>query len=69
LVLKLSGHLVSGGDGINHQLIADYARLLRELYVGKGKWIVVVGGGEIARRYVDAARSLGADEVDGGMPW
>jgi len=63
LVLKLSGHLISDGNRINHQLIADYAKLLRDLYGGKGKWVVVVGGGEIARRYVDAARSLGADEV------
>lgn len=63
MVIKLSGHLVSSGDKINHQLIADYAKLLREMYNGKGKWVVVVGGGEIARRYVDAARALGADEV------
>ncbi|MCS7135760.1 MAG: UMP kinase [Nitrososphaerota archaeon] len=63
MVLKLSGHLVAIGDKINYQLIADYAKLLRELYDGKGKWVVVVGGGEIARRYVDAARMLGADEV------
>ncbi|MEM4546241.1 MAG: UMP kinase [Nitrososphaerota archaeon] len=63
LVLKLSGHLVSSGDRINYQLIADYAKLLRELYDGKSKWVVVVGGGDVARRYVDAARALGADEV------
>ncbi|MEM2450416.1 MAG: UMP kinase, partial [Nitrososphaerota archaeon] len=63
MVLKLSGHLVSSGDRINYQLIADYAKLLRELYDGKSKWVVVVGGGDVARRYVDAARALGADEV------
>lgn len=63
LVLKLSGHLISSGDRIDHRLMAEYARLLRELYEGKGKWVVVVGGGEVARRYVEAARLLGADEV------
>ncbi len=63
LVLKLSGHLVSSDGKINHQLIADYAKLLREVYDSKGKWVVVVGGGEVARRYVEAARAIGADEV------
>ncbi|PUA31042.1 MAG: hypothetical protein B9J98_08010 [Candidatus Terraquivivens tikiterensis] len=63
LVLKLSGHLISSGERIDHRLMAEYARLLRELYEGKGKWVVVVGGGEVARRYVEVARLLGADEV------
>lgn len=63
LVLKLSGHLISGDGRIDHQLMAEYAKLLAKLYKGKEKWVVVVGGGEIARRYVDTARALGADEV------
>ncbi len=63
MVLKLSGHLISSNGRIDYQLMAEYAKLLAKLYEGKGKWIVVVGGGEIARRYVDTARALGADEV------
>ncbi|MDJ0270767.1 MAG: UMP kinase [Aigarchaeota archaeon] len=62
IVIKLGGHLLFGED-VDIGLLREYARLIRELYDGSGKWVIVVGGGHVARRYVRAARELGADET------
>ncbi|MCD6592373.1 MAG: UMP kinase [Thaumarchaeota archaeon] len=61
LVIKLGGHLISTQRGINLDLLKAYASLLSSLYSG-GRWCIIVGGGEEARRYIQAARSLGLSE-------
>ena len=61
IVVKIGGHLISTKDGINIDLLKKYSRLLSEIYDG-GRWCVVIGGGEEARRYVDAARDMGINE-------
>lgn len=63
IVLKIGGHLISSFNSIDHTMVMKYAELLRETYDRRSKWVIVVGGGEIARRYVDAMRALNADEV------
>jgi len=42
-------------------LLRTYAQLLSSLHDG-GRWCVVVGGGEEARKYISAARSLNLSE-------
>lgn len=44
-------------------LIRGYARVIRETHDASDRWVVVVGGGDPARTYIQAARTLGADEV------
>ena len=61
IVVKIGGHLISTSDGINIDLLKRYSKLFSEIYDG-GRWCIVVGGGEEARRYVKAARSLGVNE-------
>lgn len=61
VVLKLGGHVVFR-EGVDVGLLRQYASMLSELYDG-GRWVVVVGGGDFARRYVAAARMLGLDEA------
>ena len=61
IVVKIGGHLISTRDGINIDLFERYSKLFSEIYDG-GRWCIVVGGGEEARRYVRAARSLGVNE-------
>ena len=61
IVIKIGGHLISTKDGINTELFKKYSRLLSETYDG-GRWCIVVGGGEEARKYVRAARDLGINE-------
>ena len=61
VVVKIGVHLISTRDGINIDLFKRYSRLFSEIYDG-GRWCIVVGGGEEARRYVKAARSLGVNE-------
>jgi len=59
VVLKLGGHLIP--LTLDADVIARYAEKIRELS-RENRVVVVVGGGENARRYIDAARALGADE-------
>ena len=61
IVIKIGGHLISTRDGINIDLLKRYSKLFSEIYDG-GRWCIVIGGGEEARRYVRAARSLGVNE-------
>ncbi len=59
VVLKISGHLINP-DNIG--LVLRYGEYLRKLR-GEGLALaVVVGGGVYARKYISAARSLGASE-------
>lgn len=62
LVIKLGGHLFST-DGLNVELMERLCGVIRETHSGSDRWVIVVGGGEAARRYIEAARRLGADET------
>ncbi|MCS7095202.1 MAG: UMP kinase [Thaumarchaeota archaeon] len=61
-MVKLGGHLFAK-DSPDVDLIKAYARTIKECHDGSDRWVVVMGGGEPARNYIKAARSLGADEV------
>ncbi|MCS7126485.1 MAG: UMP kinase [Aigarchaeota archaeon] len=60
IVVKIGGHLIFNEE-IDIELLTEYSRIFREMYDG-GRWVVVVGGGKLARRYVEAARRLGLSE-------
>lgn len=62
LVLKIGGHLFHR-DELNHKFIGAVADIIRETFTRTDKWVIVVGGGRGARRFIEAARSLGADET------
>jgi len=59
LVLKISGHIANPD---NLELIREYCSAIKEAYSKGVKIAVVVGGGTYARKYINAARSLGASE-------
>jgi uridylate kinase len=58
-VIKLGGFAFP--PGLEKPLVAEYVRLLREL-VGEHRLVVVTGGGETARNYINSARSMGVSE-------
>jgi len=60
LVLKLGGFIFPAD--LNSTKIKVYAELIRKLRKRGRGIIVVAGGGENARRYIEAARALGASE-------
>jgi len=59
VVVKISGHLINP-DNIG--LVLRYGECLRKLRGKDVALAVVVGGGVYARKYISAARSLGASE-------
>ncbi|GBC68511.1 Uridylate kinase [archaeon HR01] len=61
IVLKLGGHLIFS-ERTNTGLLRRYCEMLADVFDG-GRWAVVVGGGSIARQYVNGARELGLDEA------
>jgi len=60
IVFKISGHVILN-DELNINLLKEYYNIFRETYDG-GRWVIVVGGGKPARRYVESARMLGLNE-------
>lgn len=60
IVVKIGGHLIFNED-LNVGLLKEYSNIFREMYDG-GRWVIVVGGGKYARKYVEAARLLGLSE-------
>ena len=60
VVIKLSGSLFSSETKAT--LIADFAKLFDQL-TKYYQIVLVAGGGNIARHYIDIARSLGSDEA------
>uniref|UniRef100_A0A7J3VUK8 UMP kinase n=1 Tax=Caldiarchaeum subterraneum TaxID=311458 RepID=A0A7J3VUK8_CALS0 len=61
VVLKLGGHVLFG-EKTNTSLMKKYSLMLEETYDG-GRWVIVVGGGMPARKYIETARQLGLDEA------
>lgn len=60
LVLKLGGFIFPAD--LDSRKIELYAELIKKLRKQGYRMIVVAGGGETARRYIEAARKLGASE-------
>lgn len=59
LVLKISGSIVSPK---NRGLIREYSKVIRRLVTRGYKLAVVVGGGDVAKEYIGAARDCGVEE-------
>jgi uridylate kinase len=60
VVVKLGGHLFP--DKLDTSQIAAYSTAISELHSSGHRIVVVIGGGRVARKYIDAARTLGASE-------
>jgi len=59
LVYSLGGSILAGRDA---ESLQEYAQALRQL-AAEHQVYVVVGGGRIAREYIEKARALGASEI------
>jgi uridylate kinase len=62
LVLSLGGSILAPAEGPDPALARDVAAILERLADDRTVY-AVVGGGETARAYIEAARTLGADEA------
>lgn len=61
IVIKLGGHLFT--SELDPERISSYTEVLRKLISEGHQVVVVAGGGEVSRKYISAARKLGATEV------
>ena len=60
IVVKVGGLVFS--NGLSAETISEYAKVLSKLHDEGHRLVAVAGGGEEARRYIKAARELGASE-------
>lgn len=60
IVLKIGGSIVA--SPINSNLINSYTNLLKRLRLQRHEIAVVIGGGTLAREFIEAARKMGLDE-------
>jgi len=61
VVVKIGGFLF--GDKPDQDSINSYAQVLRDIHRQGQEVVAVTGGGETARKYITAARALGANEA------
>lgn len=64
-VIKIGGSLLfDNKEQINEKLISKYTKTIKNVFKDKNeKCAIVVGGGKLARKYINASRSLGASEA------
>jgi uridylate kinase len=60
VIVKLGGHLFP--DRLDTSQIIAYSKVIMELHALGHQIVIVIGGGRVARKYIDAARTLGASE-------
>jgi uridylate kinase len=60
IVLRIGGSVVA--SPLNPKLISEYAELIKTLRLRGHQIVVVVGGGDLARRFIDAAKAMGLRE-------
>jgi len=61
LVIRFGGSVIA--SPLNPKLIGEYAELLKKLKNEGYDVVAVTGGGEIARQFIKAAKSLGLEEA------
>ncbi|MDD3711086.1 MAG: UMP kinase [Patescibacteria group bacterium] len=57
-VLSLGGSIVSLKDGVNISFLKKFKRLIEDRVEKGDKFIIVVGGGSVARQYVASAKKI-----------
>lgn len=60
-VISLGGSVIINQDGINTPYYSDLVKLISD---SEGKYTFVVGGGNLARTYIEAGRKLGITQPD-----
>src|SRR5271157_344180 len=61
VVLKIGGSLLFDGMTLNVQRVQNFARFVNNQPAIRA---IIVGGGEMARFYIEGSRSLGASEAE-----
>ncbi len=63
IVIKIGGSLFQDNDEINVERISKYAEIIRKLREEGHSLMIVVGGGNIARKYIEAMRKLDVSDA------
>jgi uridylate kinase len=61
ITIKIGGHIFPVNP--DPKIISEFSAIFKKIASGGTQLIVVTGGGENARNYIKAARTLGADEA------
>ncbi|WP_456419935.1 UMP kinase [Methanocaldococcus infernus] len=61
IVIDLGGSMIAPREGIDKERILKYAEAFKEIYEMGHSLAIVVGGGKVAREYIEIARELGSN--------
>jgi uridylate kinase len=68
IIISLGGSLIAPDSGIDLEFLAEFKELIEERVKNGERFIVVCGGGSVARRYQQAAKAL-APESSADLDW
>lgn len=69
LVISLGGSLVSPNGGVATSFLSEFNLFIRAKITQGWRFFIVVGGGAVARHYIDAARNIVGDISDWDLDW
>ncbi len=69
VVISLGGSLVSPNGGIATDFLTEFNLFIRNKIAQGWRFFIVVGGGAVARHYIEAARKVVGDISDWDLDW
>lgn len=69
IIISLGGSLVVPGNGIDTQYLSSFNLFIREKITAGFKFFIVVGGGTLARHYIDAGKKVIGNLTDWDLDW
>lgn len=69
IIISFGGSLVVPNGGIDSQYLSQFNKFIREKIAKGWRFFIVVGGGTLARHYIDAGKNVEGELSDWDLDW
>ncbi|MBI5452613.1 UMP kinase [Candidatus Gottesmanbacteria bacterium] len=69
IIISFGGSLVVPNGGIDSQYLSQFNKFIREKIATGRRFFIVVGGGTLARHYIDAGKNIEGELSDWDLDW